>query len=117
MNEADNLREIRLTLKYILDYMDIPSDKYLPNSGSKVCLADEGNLYMIRAATPEPRPHKGQQDILPKVIEDLRARGIVGRNKYGTTLQTNNGRDALIDAYQEALDLAMYLKQAIIERD
>jgi len=28
-----------------------------------------------------------------------------------------NGRDALKDAYEEALDLAMYLKQAMIERD
>jgi hypothetical protein len=29
----------------------------------------------------------------------------------------NNGRDALLDAYEEALDLACYLKQAILERD
>jgi len=36
--------------------------------------------------------------------------------KYHTYLLTHNGRDALIDAYQEALDLAMYLRQAIEER-
>jgi len=29
---------------------------------------------------------------------------------------TKNGRDALQDAYEEALDLACYLKQAIEER-
>lgn len=28
----------------------------------------------------------------------------------------HNGRDALVDAYQEALDLTMYLRQAIEER-
>ena len=28
-----------------------------------------------------------------------------------------NGRDALLDAYEEAIDLCMYLKQAIVERD
>jgi hypothetical protein len=37
--------------------------------------------------------------------------------KYGTPLQTNNGRDALMDAYQEACDMVMYLRQAIAERD
>jgi len=37
--------------------------------------------------------------------------------KYGTYLQTHNGRDALWDAYQEAMDLCMYLRQAILERD
>ena len=37
--------------------------------------------------------------------------------RYGTALQPHNGRDALLDAYEEALDLAMYLKQAIVERD
>jgi hypothetical protein len=41
----------------------------------------------------------------------------MGRRKYGTALEANNGRDALMDAYQEALDLAMYLRQAIAERD
>ena len=37
--------------------------------------------------------------------------------RYGTPLQAHNGRDALVDAYQEALDLAVYLRQAIYERD
>lgn len=51
------------------------------------------------------------------VITDMRERDNVGRQRYGTPLQANNGRDALIDAYQEALDLAVYLRQAIEERD
>ena len=70
----------------------------------------------FNAATKQPVPTKGKVDILPLVIADLRARDVAGRKKYGTTLQTNNGRDALVDAYQEALDLAMYLRQAIEER-
>ena len=41
----------------------------------------------------------------------------VGIERYGTPLQPNNGRDALVDAYQEALDLACYLRQSIAERD
>jgi hypothetical protein len=31
-------------------------------------------------------------------------------------LQAHNGRNALIDAYQEALDLVVYLRQAIEEQ-
>ena len=46
---------------------------------------------------------------------DLRARREVGRAKYGTELRAHNGRDALTDAYQEALDLCAYLAQANIE--
>lgn len=51
------------------------------------------------------------------VQEDLRARMTKGRDTYGTDLYAHNGRDALVDAYQEALDLCMYLRQAIEERD
>jgi hypothetical protein len=41
----------------------------------------------------------------------------LGVRKYGTPLQAHNGRDGLMDAYQEALDLAVYLRQLIAERD
>ena len=51
------------------------------------------------------------------VMADMKDRDQVGRQRYGTPLQPHNGRDALMDAYQEALDLAVYLRQAIFERD
>lgn len=69
------------------------------------------------AAAPQPQPRGSGAEILPLVQADLTARAEMGREKYGTTLRVNNGRDALMDAYQEALDLAMYLRQAIAERD
>lgn len=50
------------------------------------------------------------------VIEDMRERDQVGRRRYGTPLQAHNGRRALVDAYQEALDLVVYLRQEIEER-
>jgi hypothetical protein len=50
------------------------------------------------------------------VIADMHERDHVGRQRYGTPLQAHNGRDALLDAYQEALDLVVYLRQAIEER-
>jgi hypothetical protein len=46
----------------------------------------------------------------------MRARDHAGRKKYGTPLQPRNGRDSLVDAYQEALDLVVYLRNAIEER-
>lgn len=51
------------------------------------------------------------------VVSDMEARDQLGRQRYGTPLQPYNGRDALRDAYEEALDLAVYLRQALWERD
>lgn len=57
----------------------------------------------------------------PFVQDDLIAyierRKQVGIERYGTALQPHNGRDALRDAFEEAVDLAVYLAQVIIERD
>ncbi len=66
---------------------------------------------------PQPMPSPGRVSVTRAVMADLAARERQGIAKYGTTLQTHNGRDALVDAYQEALDLAQYLKQAILERE
>lgn len=63
---------------------------------------------------PVPNEHT---DIQSLVIEDIRQRREVGVSRYGTPLQPFNGRDALRDAYDEALDLACYLRQMIVERD
>lgn len=51
------------------------------------------------------------------VIADMRQRDQIGTQRYGVPLQPQNGRDALVDAYQEILDAAVYLRQAIYERD
>lgn len=55
-------------------------------------------------------------DIQSLVIDDIVERRELGISRYGTALQPFNERDALLDAYQEALDLVMYLKQMLIER-
>jgi hypothetical protein len=72
---------------------------------------------MLDSVTPQPPPQGTGSIVLPRVLADLEARAVAGERKYGTRLRTYNGRDALIDAYQEALDLVMYLAQAIIERE
>lgn len=64
---------------------------------------------------PPPAPNAGRP-IWELVVEDMIQRDQLGRQRYGTPLQAHNGRDALVDAYQEALDLCVYLRQAIQER-
>lgn len=72
---------------------------------------------MRNLSTPEPPPqHNNQQPVWDLVIQDMKERDNDGRRKYGTPLQPHNGRDALVDAYQEALDLAVYLRQEIEEK-
>jgi hypothetical protein len=69
------------------------------------------------ATSGQPAPAKADgPPIWDLVIADMKARDHVGRERYGRPLQAGNGRDALVDAYQEALDLAVYLRQAIEER-
>jgi hypothetical protein len=65
---------------------------------------------------PMPTPNEAPS-VQGMVIADLEVRLQVGIQRYGTPLQPHNGRDALRDAYEEALDLACYLRQAIAERD
>ena len=51
------------------------------------------------------------------MIADIESRKALGTRRYGTPLQPHNGRNALLDAYEESLDLAVYLKQALMEKD
>ena len=71
----------------------------------------------VRADQPEPLPTGTGAIVLARVITDIESRADMGREKYGTYLRTDNGRDALMDAYQEAIDLVMYLGQVIMERE
>ena len=70
------------------------------------------------AATAKQSAPKGSgSPILGMVLADLTNRALEGKEKYGEPLKAHNGRNALWDAYQEALDLAMYIRQAIEEQD
>jgi hypothetical protein len=72
-------------------------------------------IIKLTAVNPPPLPNDGPA-VWDLVIEDMQARNFVGVQKYGTPLQPFNGRDVLLDAYEEAMDLTVYLKQALIER-
>lgn len=66
----------------------------------------------------QPKPvHNSLPASWELVMQDMIERDSFGRKKYGTPLQPNNGRDTLVDAYQEALDLVVYLRTLLYERD
>jgi hypothetical protein len=54
---------------------------------------------------------KPEDAITISVMEDLKRRADLGVKKYGTTLQSNNKDNFINHAYEEALDLAQYLKK------
>lgn len=51
------------------------------------------------------------------IADDIAARRELGAERYGSVLYAHNGRDALVDAYQEVLDLLVYLAQDDIEHE
>jgi len=54
-------------------------------------------------------------DLVVKDIEDRKAFGLA--KYYGQPLRIHDGRDTLVDVYQEALDLCCYLRKMIEERE
>jgi hypothetical protein len=75
-----------------------------------------GDMSTYIKAQPPPAENNNPA-VWDLVIADMKERSAFGVAKYGTPLQPHNGRDPLTDAYQEALDLAVYLRQALYERD
>lgn len=61
-----------------------------------------------------PQPSKG--DVWLLVLKDMEERRLHGIEKYGVPVQPFNGRDPLVDLYQELLDACVYLRQEIEQR-
>ena len=59
-------------------------------------------------------------DIAKQVKDDIEARAELGQNKYGNRLTTGsreNSKTPLRNAYEEVLDLAMYIRQYLAEEN
>ena len=82
------------------------------------------------AATPEPPPVHSVDGVevwpviigiaegsCPELVPYMRARHEFGVAKYGCSLRTNNGRNALVDLLQEILDAIAYATQCALEND
>ena len=73
---------------------------------------------MTNINTPEPLPKENNLPaVWDLVIQDMKDRDAMGLKRYGMHLQPFNGRNSLRDAYQEVLDLAVYLRQKIYEEE
>lgn len=70
---------------------------------------------MASETQPAPIVNNGPlvRDEVIRDIEELCQRRHV---KYGTHLQPHNGRDALVDLYEELIDACLYIKQLMMER-
>jgi len=110
------------------------SGAFVPHDGSKEELITELEMMLADARrhpvlderdmvasipgsinNEEPGPLDGEDSVTGQVLMDLLERQELGKGRYGTELKTHNGRDPLVDAYQELLDLALYLRQHLME--
>jgi len=67
--------------------------------------------------TEQPNPVTNDMPAVQKlVIKDLEERLKMGIEKYGKPLQPNNGRDPMIDLYQELMDAVIYIRQILYEK-
>jgi hypothetical protein len=70
----------------------------------------EGDSQPMPTASTHPIAHE-------EVAKDLNARLRIGIERYGQPLRPFNGRKPLRDAYEEALDLCVYLWCAMYEEE
>lgn len=90
-----------------------PDSEPGPERCYSVIVQDMAQCLVQEQLPPKPN---NREHIWDLVIQDMAQRDADGAKKYGTHLQAFNGRNPLVDAYQEALDLVVYLRQAIEER-
>lgn len=96
-----------------------------PNDPRQVfeALVGEPTPQALRPQPPPANPPRGvpvwplviedlaREGVRPEVLDLMRQRDEQGRAKYGVPLCTHDGRITLIDAFQEALDLFVYLRK------
>lgn len=70
-------------------------------------------LIELHPEIKKPEDYFIKDEITKAVILDLVSRAERGYKKYNTTLGENNHQNMLQHAYEEALDLAQYLKKEI----
>ena len=90
------------------------SEDYYKTTYSGMGIEESSNAS-VNYSAPEPEPNDSKGDVWKLVIGDMIDRRSSGITKYGKPLQTHNGRNSLVDAYQEILDAAVYLRQKIQE--
>ena len=66
----------------------------------------------------QPKPKKNDYPASWDLVKiDMEKRDKFGQKKYKTRLQAFNGRDTLLDIYEELLDAIVYIRTLLYERD
>ena len=92
---------------------DLTSPQPAPTVGRED--VTEGILLIISSMIQNAGPLGYVISVLERLSVDLKTRREHGITVYGGPLRTFNGRDAAIDAYQEALDCIVYSHQMFQE--
>ena len=119
--KADSLDEVELIMRFEEEFECEIEDADVQNIKTVGDIIEYAKNNMDnKTSLNEPQPPSIKNDepcIWDLVLSDMAERDAMGEQKHGKRLQPHNGRDCLIDAYQEALDLVVYLRQAIYERN
>ena len=91
----------------------VPASSSEQGVATRVSVAAERQVAVDHEPAPTLRP--SLPDVWELVMRDMEKRADAGYQRYGTRLRPFNGRCPLVDAYQEALDLCVYLRQRIWE--
>lgn len=102
-------------------YIDVPEEQ-------RVAFFDGlSTAQRLMGVTDEPTKQREGDQALPvsnehidsyeALIADLRQRREVGVNRYGVALQPFNMRNTVQDAYEESMDLAVYLRTVLTMRE
>lgn len=70
----------------------------------------------INKSEPVPKRKAKSRPVIDFLKNLIDQRTELGVKKYGENLHTHNGRNPLIDALQESIDLNQYLAQTIMEQ-
>lgn len=115
----------------IIDAHNMGAHDGMSNADCPACqeilrASGESFVEAIEAERGEPTKQRAGDQPLPVVNtnpviqglvrDDLVEREKVGISRYGNGLQAENSRDMLLDAYEEALDLTVYLRGEREER-
>lgn len=89
---------------------------YLGLQVARAAIFDEPRASITVKDQPPPKAVDGPaiQDL---VLADVAERKRIGIERYGQPVLPHNGRDALVDLYQELLDAVMYVRQVIYEKE
>jgi hypothetical protein len=90
------------------------TDGWRVADGPRCTNGDDGTHY-LEAVRDEPAKDKPATGVEARVCADIAARQRVGIAKYGVTVEQSPD-DMLRHAYEEALDLSVYLKAEIERR-